>query len=83
MGAEWSKADTEQRAPNWGSITIVYVEDLCQRTKAANPSWHADLNALNLSAYLQEVPIKLFWWLPQPPAAPQPTDGTFYSSTIL
>jgi hypothetical protein len=83
MGDEWGTAGSERRAPNWGNVSLTYVESLCQKTKAAHQDWHVDLNALDLTEYLQDVPVRMLWWIPQLPAAPQPTDGMSYSFAIL
>ena len=83
MGAEWREARKEKCRPDWSIFTSEYIAQICQATSAANPTWHSDLTALDISAYLAGMPPKKFWWLADTPSAPETPDGMLSLSSVV
>jgi hypothetical protein len=80
MGGEWRQAERDNRPPNWNSVSLSAVQQSCREIAASHQDWHPDLNALDLSAYLVQVPSKKIWWRTGLPAAGEAEDGASHSS---
>ena len=83
MGAKWHEAHKEKCWPNWSIFTSEYIAQICQATSVANPTWHSDLTALDISAYLAGMSPKKFWWLADAPSAPETLDDMWPLSSSV
>jgi hypothetical protein len=81
IGGEWEEANTQNRAMNWGKISLSYLQGVCHILAEQNPDWHRDLHGMDLGNYLVGVPPEKMWWRVNPPAVQGPEDGTSEQST--
>ena len=63
MTREWKAAAADQRQPRWFIFTDASIQRICGQVKMANPNWHMDLYADDLSKYLHEMSPRKLWWL--------------------
>ena len=78
LGQE-EKHAAEKKVPiNWDNVSAADVERSCLQLRVDYPDWHPDLSTLDLSAYLDEIPPKKFWWRTQHPAVQVGDDGMCY-----
>lgn len=81
MTAEWKNASDNGRQPRWNILTDGYIRQACEQVAEANPDWHADLYATDLSKHTAQLTTKSKWWvLPgsRPSAAKGSADGACF-----
>jgi hypothetical protein len=47
------------------SGSLSYVEHLCKSGRVTNHEWHLDLTAIDIGKYIEGLPRKKMWWLPE------------------
>ncbi|KAN0129863.1 hypothetical protein V8E53_012335 [Lactarius tabidus] len=62
---EWRNAKRAGRPASWDVIRVSYVEHLCKSGRVTNCEWHPDLTAIDIGKYIEGLPRKKMWWLPE------------------
>jgi hypothetical protein len=62
---EWRNAKRAGRPASWDIIRVSYVEHLCKSGRVTNCEWHLDLTAIDIGKYIEGLPRKKMWWLPE------------------
>ena len=78
MTAEWRDVFINHRKPRWDLFTDTFIAASCNKAAMANPGWHPDLYATNLTVHLIGTSSASMWWiLPvhEPSADPFGGDG--------
>ena len=78
MTAEWRDAFINHRKPRWDLFTDTFIAASCNEAAMANPGWHPDLYATDLTVHLIGTSSASMWWiLPvhEPSADPYGGDG--------
>ena len=52
MTAEWRDAFINHRKPRWDLFTDTFIAASCNEAAMANPGWHPDLYATDLTVHL-------------------------------
>jgi len=63
MTAEWKDASESGRRPRWNVFTDTYLKQVCDQVAIANPQWHPDLYATNISTYIAGMTSRKMWWV--------------------
>jgi hypothetical protein len=66
MGAELQTSLNAERLPSWDNLSSDYIARLSREVASEHPDWHADLYALDLSAYMVGPALKNQWWVDVP-----------------
>ena len=63
MTGEWRDASENGRQPRWSYFTEACIRQACEQVASANPDWHPDLYATDLSKYIAGSAPKTMWWV--------------------
>lgn len=79
---EWELTFKVHVAPNWDNVSLTIIEASCRDMASRHPDWHVDMNAIDLSAYLETVETEKRWWIAARPDNQEnkDEDGEYYYS---
>ena len=63
MTAEWRDAFINHWKPHWDLFTDTFIAASCNEASMANPGWHLDLYAINLTVHLIGTSSASMWWI--------------------
>ena len=63
MTAEWRDTFINHRKPRWDLFTDAFIAVSCNEASMANPGWHLDLYATDLTVHLIGTSSASMWWI--------------------